>query len=240
MTTPVNPIENRPIEPILAELSAKGFDPVGPFAIAIRDLVTRADKTANNNGEIHSRANISNRTEPLSSTLQNVTSAGAFNSLANVVDTNTDHLTDGTGSPLTGGKRGFQALDNNNRLANSFRENPVNVMAISTSAAALSNDGVSTAITVGASTVQYGAGQISYNAGSVDPGGFGTFFIYASDPTFSGGAVTYLSSQNVQDTAAGDGLIFFGKITTQSGSSKTGGGNSGGTTPGGFGGNRGA
>lgn len=224
-----NPIKNRPVEPILQELASKGFDPVGPFAIAVRDLVTRADKTANNNGEIQAQANVSNRTEPLSTTLTNVEPTGEFNSLANVTDTSTDHLTDGTGSPLTGGKRGFQALNSDNRLANSFRVNPVNVSNVPTSAATLSNDGVSTSITIAASSNQFAAGLLSYNSGTVDPGSFQKSYITVSDPTFSGGAQPYNVGSTPQSQTDTEGEIPWGTITTALGVAGTGGGNTGGT-----------
>jgi len=93
-----------------------------------------------------------------------------------------------------------------------------------------------TAITVAAQSQQFGDGSVSYNSGSVDPGGFGTFYIYADDPTFAGGAVTYQSSVTPVDQTANNGRVLFGKITTASGSAKTGGGNTGGTTSGGAGG----
>lgn len=220
----------------MTELASKGFNPLGPLCIALRDIITRADKIANNNGEIQAKANVTGRTEPLSTTVTNITATGSFNSLANVTNTNTDFLTDGTGSPLSGGKRGFVALDSNNRLANSFRANAVNLACVPTSSTVLSNDGVSHSIVVAASTIQFGAASVSYNAGSVDPGAFGTFYVYADDPTFAGGAVTYQSTTDPTVLVAADGRINFGKIITVGGSAKTGGGNTGGTTPGGAGG----
>lgn len=221
----VNTIKQRPVEPILTELASKGFDPLGPLCIAIRDLITRADKTANNNGEIQAKANISGRTEQLSTTLQNVEATGNFNSLANVNDTSTNHLTDGTGSPLTGGKRGFVALDTNNRLAGTFRNNLTNVNYFFTGANPLSQVGTSTAIAIASSTIQYGDGQVSYNSGSVDPGGYGTFRVYCSDPTFAGGAVTYQVSSNNSPLTATNGVVFIGIITTSAGGGGTGSGN---------------
>ena len=71
-----NPIQQRPLEPILAELIKMGAQPNGALFIAMRDMLTRSDKTTTNNGAIQSAANVTGRTEPLSSTLQNVTSAG--------------------------------------------------------------------------------------------------------------------------------------------------------------------
>lgn len=224
-----NTIKNRPLEPVIAELVSLGLNPQGPTVIAIRDMLTRVDKVLTDKGEVQSKANVTGRSEQLSTTLQNVNATGKL--------TSTDAIAaDGTGSPLTGGKRGFVALDTNNRLANSFRANAVNLACVPTSATVLSNDGVSHSIVIASSTIQFGTSQVSYNAGSVDPGAFGTFYIYADDPTFAGGAVTYQSTTDPTVLVAADGRINFGKITTVGGSAKTGGGNTGGTTTGGTGG----
>lgn len=228
-----NPIKQRPIDAIIAELK---LNPLGPAAIALRELITRVDKTLTDNGEVQAQANVTGRTEQLSSTLQNVTSAGQLNSLGNVVNTNTDFLTDGTGTPIAGGKRGAIALDTNNRLADSSRANALNVSNTPTSSTVLSNaGGGATSISIAASTAQFGNGTISYNAGSVDPGVTGSFFIFADDPTFAGGAVTYQSTTSAPTQTASDGRVNFGKITTSAAAS-TGGGFGGGTTPGGSGG----
>lgn len=246
MSSTVNPIKQRPLEPIYAELAAKGFSPTGPFAIAVRDMLTRSDKTTTNAGTIVPQAPVGASPVGIGTTVQNLDQSGNLASLANVNDTSIDLVTDSTSfarttlNEKTGAGRGFNALNSNNQLASSFNEQPVDVMSVSAAASILSNNGISHVIVIASSSIQFGAGVVSYNSGSVDPGVFGTFYIYASDPTFAGGAVTYLFATSVQATAAGDGLVFFGKITTANGSSNTGGGQTGGTTPGGFSGNRGA
>jgi hypothetical protein len=234
---PVNPIRERPLELHIAEMVKVGFDPKGPFAKLIQDLATRSDKTQTNLGEIQAKANVTGRTEPLSTTVGNITPTGQLNNFTNVAaGRTTDNLSDGVGSPLTGGKRGFVALDVNNRLASSTRANALNVSSTPTSATVLSNaGGGATVINIAASTAQFGTGTISYNSGSVDPGVTGTFFIFADDPTFAGGAVTYQFSATPPNQTASDGRVNFGKITTSAAAS-TGGGNQGGTTPGGTGG----
>lgn len=224
-----NTIKPRPIPPVLQELEAIGVKPRGMLWTLIQDLATRADKCMTNLGEIQSKANVTGRTEQIATTLQNVTSVGKLNSTDSIA-------ADGTGSPLTGGKRGFVALDTNNRLANSFRANAVNVSNTPTSATVLSNaGGGATSVTVAASTAQFGTGTVSYNSGSFDPGVTGSFFAFADDPTFAGGAVTYQFSATSSSQTATDGRTNFGKITT-SGVASTGGGSTGGTTPGGGGG----
>lgn len=180
-------------------------------------------------GQIASGTIIQGRTEGIGTTVVKLTAAGLLEDTDAI-------LADGTGSPLTGGKRGFVALDPNNRLANSFRMNMANVSSAPTAASDLSNDGSATAIVIAASTQQFGAGQVSYNSGSVDPGAFGTFYVFADDPTFAGGAVTYQFSSDPEDQVAAEGRIKFGVITSVSASAETGGGSSGGSTGGGGGG----
>jgi hypothetical protein len=185
--------------------------------------------TVNLDGQIQATAPVTGRTEGIGTTVQQLNTTGKLLS--------TDQIAaDGTGSPLTGGKRGFQALDTNNRLTNSFHANAVNVSGTPTSATVLSSaGGGATVITVGASTAQYGPSTVSYNSGSFDPGVTGTFVSFADDPTFAGGAVTYQFSATAPPQTAADGRVNFGKITTGAGAT-TGGGSTGGSTPGGEGG----
>lgn len=196
----------------------------------IRYLVTLEAKTGQSLtpiGQINDTTQVVGRSEGIGTTVQNLTPTGELN---------TDNLIDGTGLPLSGGKRGQVALDVNNRLANSFRDNTLNVSKCPIAPTVLSNaGGAATSISVAATTFQFGPNQISYNSGSVDPGVQGTFFVYAKDPTFAGGAVTFLFSTNPQAQTSDDGIVNFGKIITSAVAS-TGGGNTGGTTPGGEGG----
>ena len=142
---------------------------------------------------------------------------------------NTDKIAaDGTGSPLTGGKRGFVALNTNNRLAGAFRNNPISTIASLTGANPLSQVGVTTAIAVAANTQQYGDGTVSYNSGSVDPGSLGLWYVYADDPNFAGGAVTYVATNSLAVLNAGNGRVSFGKITTVGGGGGAGSGGGGG------------
>lgn len=186
-------------------------------------------------GQFQNQAPISGRTEPIGTTAQHLTAAG-------LLDTADSVAADGAAfvrvnpNQRTGAGRAFIALDANNRLANSARMNPVNAANAPTAATVLSNNGVATSIVIAASTMQFGSGQVSYNSGSVEPGAFGTFFIFADDPTFAGGAVSYQFTTDAEVALAAEGRILFGKITTAGGAARTGGGNTGGTTPGGGGG----
>lgn len=206
------------------------------FKRKLQEWEAKLNQTLTILGQISSKAPIQGRTEGIGLTVQNVDTAGKV--LAAGVDfarayvnKDTDHINDGTGTPLAGGKRGAIALDTNSRLVDSFRANPVDVSNTPTSAATLSNNGISTAIVVAASINQFSPGGVSYNSGSVDPGSFpaGANYVIAPDPTFAGGAVIYSSSTSPQSQTAAKGNVQLGSITTVNGAAKTGGGNTGGT-----------
>jgi hypothetical protein len=236
----------RPLDTALAELRALGLTE-GTVRL-LRDTFTRSDKILTDKGEIQSVAPVVGRTEGIGTTVGGLAATGDILAATKVVGrmeglgTTTGNLdatgklvstdaiaADGTGSPLTGGKRGFNALDSNNRLANSFRANPVNVSSVPTSSTTLSNDGVSTSVTIGASSQQFAAGLISYNSGSVDTGLFQKQYITASDPTFAGGAVSYNVGTTPQSQTDTEGEVPWGTITSALGVAGTGGGNTGGT-----------
>ena len=186
-------------------------------------------------GEIAAATKISGRTEGIGTTVVKLTAAGLLED-ADQIAADGSSFVRVDADQRTGGGRGFVALDGNNRLANSFRVNPVNISGVPIAAGDLSNDGAATAIPIAASTQQFGAGTVAYNSGSVDPGAFGTFYVFADDPTYAGGAVTYQFSADPDDQVAAEGRISFGAITTTSGTPQTGGGFDGGSTPGGGGG----
>jgi hypothetical protein len=94
----------------------------------------------------------------------------------------------------------------------------------------LSNDSAHTVITVAASTLQFGSGTVSYNSGSVDPTLFGTYYIFADDSLFQGGAVTYIFGTLPGFQVLSDSRLPFGKIITSATATRTGGGYSGGST----------
>lgn len=223
-----NPLKIAPLNWLKMPIVDSDGNASREFVNFLSKVVAPVQQVVSTDGTVHPEAPVTGRTEGIGTTVQNLTATGKVNS--------TDNVQDGTGSPLSGGKRGFVALDTNNRLANSFRANAVNVANVPTSATVLSNDGVSTSIPIASSTNQFGTAAVSYNSGTVNPGVFGTFFIYADDPTFSGGAVNYQFTTSPVNLVAADGRINFGKIITVGGSAKTGGGNTGGTTPGGTGG----
>lgn len=233
---PVNTVKTQPLEPILQELVKMGAQPQGPLFIAVRDVLTATQKTLTIAGQIQPQAPIGTAAVGVGTQTQNLTDTGNLNSLGNVDDTSTDHLTDGTGSPLAGGTLARIALDNNARLANSFRGTPVNATNIPVASTTLSNDGISHLIGIAASSQQFAPGTVAYNSSSFDPGSFGTWIVGYLDPTFSGGAVTPVFGVLPTFQASAEGFIPLGKIVSVGGSANTGGGNTGGTTPGGGGG----
>lgn len=94
----------------------------------------------------------------------------------------------------------------------------------------LSNDGTTTAISVGSGTYHLGNISISANSGSVDPGSYGQWYVYFdTDSGYSGGSVTYHATSDKTVLTQSPYRVPVGGILTQSG----GGGSSGGTGAGG-------
>ena len=205
------------------------------FLRYLQSLEEKTGPTLDTQGQFHSTAIIAGRTEGIGTTVVQLTSAGLLAD-ADQIAADGSSFVRVNPDQRTGAGRGFVALDSNNRLANSLRLNAVNVSMSPTSSTVLSNDGTTTAIPIAAFTMQHGGGTISYNSGSVDPGAYGTYYVYGDDPTFAGGAVTYSFSASTEDQVANEGRIKIGVITTVSASATTGGGSSGGTTSGGGGG----
>jgi hypothetical protein len=215
----------------------------------IAPMVTRNPLSDGPIGKIRSVAVVQGRTEPIATTVGNIDSTGVVlapgvdfvraytnKHLGNVPD---DPLTDrnaASSNQKTGGDRAATALDANARLTGTFRGNPVNTSATPAGATSLANDGVSTAVSVSAVSQQFGDGLINYGSASFDPGAFGTFYAWYNDPTFTGGTLVPQFSTSPVNQTAGNGVVPLGKIISVGGSAKTGGGNTGGTTPGGAGG----
>jgi hypothetical protein len=96
----------------------------------------------------------------------------------------------------------------------------------------LTQNGTSTRINVAQNTNNYGsAGDVIYNGGFVDPGVYGTFFVYCLDPKKVGGAVTYLATTSNPVITANDAVVYFGFITTSGGGGGTGSGGGSGPCP---------
>jgi hypothetical protein len=148
------------------------------------------------------------------------------------------HYYDGVSLPLTAWNLLFgnvQCLpltaladETNGQLAGTFRNNPVNSNGQFTGANPLSQSGGTNTILIAASSVRFGDGVVSYNSGSVTTGSLGKWYVYANDPAFNGGTVTYLATSDVSVLNSGNGIICFGLITITSGGGAVGTGGGGG------------
>ncbi len=99
---------------------------------------------------------------------------------------------------------------------------PPSVSAASTTS--LTQSSTTTTIDVGAGVYYLGGVTVNVNAGSVNPGAYGTYYVYFDDPGYAGGAVTYQASTSILDTTKALGRFFVGTITTASGGGGSGGG----------------
>ncbi len=100
---------------------------------------------------------------------------------------------------------------------------PPAVSASATSASGLSQSGTTTTINVGASTFYLGNITLNASAGSVNPGAYGTYYVYFDDPGYGGGAVTYQASSSILDTTKAPFRFYLGSLTTASGGGGGGG-----------------
>ncbi len=78
-----------------------------------------------------------------------------------------------------------------------------------------SADATDATISIAAHTLQYGFGTVSYNSGTIVglvPST--TYFVYADDPDYEGGVVTYLATTVRQNVTADNGRYFLGAIET--------------------------
>jgi hypothetical protein len=114
-----------------------------------------------------------------------------------------------------------------------FELTPISTSGTPTSTTGLcTQSGSTTTINIAASTWQFGSGQINYNGGTINPGFFGKFYIFADDPSYSGGAITYQITITPSVCNAATGRIVFGSIITVSGGGAVSqGGGSGGGGP---------
>lgn len=96
--------------------------------------------------------------------------------------------------------------------------------------------GADASIAIASHNVQFGFGSVAYNSGSITGLSFSTkYYVYANDPTYAGGAVTYLATTNANIPTSGDGFYYVGSVTTPAnGAGDTGGGYGGGGGGGGF------
>jgi hypothetical protein len=142
----------------------------------------------------------------------------------NVADGSTYNRT--TVNQVTGAGRAFSALDANNQVASQLNAKPLYAIQTFSAGNPLSQSGSTKTITVAASTIVWGSNSVSYSSGSVTPLAYGLKYVYADDPTFAGGAVTYVATISQLVLYQSDGRVSFGSITTASGGGGVGGGGS--------------
>lgn len=85
-------------------------------------------------------------------------------------------------------------------------------------------------IDIASHNVQYGFGTVAYNSGSITGLANSTlYYVYADDPTYAGGAVTYAATTTATNATANSGRYYLGRVTTPAGGAgNTGGGYGGG------------
>lgn len=90
--------------------------------------------------------------------------------------------------------------------------------------------GADASIAIASHSVQFGFGTVAYNSGTITGLAFSTlYYVYTDDPTYAGGAVTYLATTNANTVTSNDGYYYVGKVTTPAnGAGDTGGGWGGG------------
>jgi len=128
-----------------------------------------------------------------------------------------------------GGPRAAVALTSRAQIASAQFDNQMGVISVTAAGGAtLTQSGTTTAINIAAFTLKAGDLSIAYNSGSVDPGAFGTYFVYFNDPFFVGGAVIYKATTIASTLSSALGRCSVGFITTSAGGGGSGGGDGGG------------
>ena len=96
------------------------------------------------------------------------------------------------------------------------------------------DNGTNITISISAHSVQFGFGTVDYNSGSITGLSYSTtYYVYADDPDYEGGAVTYLATTNANIVTGGNGRYYVGRVETPA---AAGGGTSGNWGGGGGGG----
>ncbi|GLX86381.1 hypothetical protein tloyanaT_26340 [Thalassotalea loyana] len=88
-------------------------------------------------------------------------------------------------------------------------------------------EGIASQITISAHTVRFGHAEITYNAGTAWQSANKLVYIYCDDPSYAGGGVSYIATQNKIDLTKNVGRRYVGKIFTP-GANGNGGGSAGG------------
>lgn len=77
------------------------------------------------------------------------------------------------------------------------------------------SDASTSTINIASHTLQYGYGTVAYSSGSISGLTPNTnYYVYADDPSFAGGAVSYQATTNPQTVTANNGRYYVGSIVT--------------------------
>lgn len=131
-----------------------------------------------------------------------------------------DNIADGytyartTPNQVTGAGRAYSALDANSQIVSQLKSKPAMSTGAFTGTNPLSQSGTTKTISIAAHTIQWGTNSVNYSSGSVTPLAYGAYYVYADDPTFAGGSVTYVSTATPLDIFSNDGRVYFGSIQT--------------------------
>lgn len=144
--------------------------------------------------------------------------------LDNIADTASYART--TPDEKTGAGRAFVGLAATGRLQKTLRAGQqlaANQVRGTQSGLSIDSDGIAT-ITISAHSLRVGAETISYNSGSVGILAFlADHYIYADDPEFAGGSVTYLVTTTLAVLGEADGRYYVGTVRPRSGLPDSGG-----------------
>jgi hypothetical protein len=127
----------------------------------------------------------------------------------------------GDGSMITSGGTTISGLGQMPGIVPSEQSLPMvstgNLSSVQDNQTALtaSDGGASATISIAAHALDMSTGAVSYNAGSITGLSYSTkYYVYCVDPTYTGGAVTYLASTDPTDLVSDVGTYYVGSVTT--------------------------
>lgn len=131
-------------------------------------------------------------------------------------------------NPTVGGNRGYGALDANNRLVDARRLTMDAAAGLIGTQNTNPLSAVNWGISITGHILTVGGTSITYSSGTYTVSADGTYYVYAYDPTYAGGAVSYVATTS-KGIAGANGNYLVGKISVVNGQTVTGtpGGNKG-------------
>ncbi|GLX85047.1 hypothetical protein tloyanaT_12990 [Thalassotalea loyana] len=154
-----------------------------------------------------------------------------------ITETNLKDAANWTETPASGATKNTGALADQDALSDQTQIPMVNsagaLVTISglTITATTDWEGIASQISISAHTVRFGHGNVTYNQGTIWTTPNRTYYLYCDDPTYAGGAVTYVATQSKSDLTANTGRRYVGKIVTPPANGSGGGSGGGGLQP---------